>query len=150
MQLISSENENLGLINTYEALNMAQTDELNLVQIGFQNNIPVCRIMDYGKFKYKQIKEEAESRKKQPKNTIKEIKLSPRIDKHDIEIKMRKAQELLDDDFQVKILMQFRGRENSHKDVGIKVLEQFKALKANISSYKFEGNTIFLNLTKVS
>lgn len=129
---------------------MAEDADLNLIQIGFQNNIPVCRIANYGKFKYKQLKEEAESRKKQPKNVIKEIKLSPRIDTHDVEIKMRKVQELLNDNFSVKVLMQFKGRENTHREVGIKILENFKKINANVSSYQYEGNTIFLNLTKAS
>ena len=107
--------------------------------------------MDYGKYRYEQQKKQANAKKNQPKNIIKEIRLSPRIEKHDIEIKIRKIKEFISDNATVRVSMNFKGRENSHKDIGLKIIEEFKHIPGtNASEINFMGNQISLVLTKGS
>ena len=116
------------------------------MQIGIKDGIPVCQIIDYGKFKYRQDKK----KKKQPKHVTKEIQLTPRIEQHDVDIKLNKVRTFLEDGCTVKVLMNFKGRENTHKDIGIKVMDNFKIKEANVSAMKYEGNSICLILTKAN
>lgn len=140
----------MGLVDTRTALAQAVNQNLDLVQIGIKDNIPVCQIIDYGKYKYKQDKKLADAKKKQPKHVIKEIRLTPRIEQHDVDIKVRKAKTFLEEGCTVKVSMNFKGRENTHKDIGVKIMDNFKFEEANVSAIKYEGNTIFLILTKAS
>lgn len=105
--------------------------------------------MDYGKFRYTQQKKQAELRKRQPKNVLKEIKLTPRIEQHDIEIKVRRAKEFLEDNCSVRVSMSFRGRENNYKPQGIKILEQFKIEGYHSTDVRAEGNIISIILGKI-
>jgi translation initiation factor IF-3 len=151
VQLISVEGKNIGLIDTRTALYEAAKENLDLVQIAFNNNIPICQIMDYGKFKYEQHKKQVEAKKKQPKNIVKEIKLTPRIEKHDIEIKVRKTLEFIKADCTVRVSISFRGRENTHKEIGYKIIENFKNLPGvETSETSSFGNQISLTLTKAN
>jgi len=122
-----------------------------LVQIAFKDGLPVCQIMDYGKHKYQQQKKINESKKKQPKNIIKEVRLTPRIEQHDIKIKLAKIDQFIDDNCTVRVSMNFKGRENAHKEIGIKILEAFKTIPGTtVSELGLMGNQISLTLTKAT
>ncbi len=136
------------LLETRIALNIANTENLDLVEISQKDGFPLCKLIDYGKFKYEQAKKIAENKKNQPKNLLKEIRLSPRIDKHDIEIKVNQVKKFLDENCKVQISVNFRGRENSYKEIGYQILENFKLENVNITGPKSEGNTITMLLTK--
>jgi len=122
---------------------------LDLVQIAFKD-VPICQILDYGKFKYSQHKKLVELKKKQPKHVVKEIKLTPRIEQHDVDIKIKRTKELLDDNCTVRVSMFFKGRENNYKVNGLKILEMFKMQGYNNTEIKQEGNVISMTLTKIT
>jgi len=109
--LVDSEGKNWGIIPTRRALEIAREQGLDLVEVAEDARPPVCRVMDFGKFKYSQKKREQEAKKKLHQIEIKEIRFRPRTDKHDLEIKMQKAREFLLDGDKVQITMMFRGRE---------------------------------------
>lgn len=114
-----------------DALRLAEEAELDLVEVAPQSRPPVCRLMDYGRFKYEQSKRDRESRKKQKASTVKELRLSPKTDRHDIEVKVRSAERFLRDGDRVKINVRFRGREIVHSDlVRDRLLEMAKALSS--------------------
>lgn len=136
------------LVPTYAALNMAKNENLDLVEMNMQDGIALCKLMDYGKFKYEQTKKLHDSKKAQPKHEVKEIRLSPRIEKHDIEIKLEQVKKFLDKNFKVQVSVQFRGRENTYREIGYDILSQFRVEGANITGPKSEGNTIVMVLTK--
>jgi len=104
--------------------------------------------MDYGKHKYAQQTEQAKQRKQQPKNVVKEIKLTPRIEQHDIDVKKKRTQEFLDSNFSVRVSMFFKGRENNYKAHGLKIIEMFKLDGYNHTDIRQEGNVISMTLTK--
>jgi translation initiation factor IF-3 len=145
VQLISAEGNNLG---TVEALKKAQYEGLDLVQIAFKE-MPVCQIMDYSKHKYEQKKKLSEQKKKQQKNVVKEIRLTPRIEQHDIDIKIRRAKEFLEDNCNVRVSMSFKGRENNYKEHGKKIMEQFIIPGYNHTGIKTDGNIMSVTLGKV-
>ena len=105
---------------------MADDIGLDLVEVSPSADPPVCKILDYGKFKYKEQKKAAEARKKQKTIDVKEIKMRPGIDVHDYEVKLRSARRFLDDGDKVKITIRFRGREMAHQDLGMKVLDRVR------------------------
>ena len=115
VRLIASNGDQVGVIKTQEALEMAKNEDLDLVEIVPNQKPPVCRIMDYGKYKYEQQKKESEARKKQKTIEVKEIKFRPNTDTHDYEVKMRSVTKFLDNGDKVKITMRFRGREMAHQ-----------------------------------
>jgi len=107
--------------------------------------------MDYGKYRYELQKKQSEAKKKQPKNVVKEIRLTPRIEQHDIEIKIRKISEFVSEGCTVRVSMSFKGRENAHKDIGAKVMGAFRHIPGtNCSDLSSMGNQISLTLTKVN
>ncbi|MFQ3361457.1 MAG: translation initiation factor IF-3 [Alphaproteobacteria bacterium] len=123
---------------------------LDLVEISPNSDLPVCKIMDYGKFKYQEQKKAAEARKKQKTFDVKEIKMRPNIDVHDYEVKMKSMRKFLDVGDKVKISLRFRGREMSHSELGIKLLNKVKAdivenAKVELEP-KFEGRQIIMVL----
>jgi translation initiation factor IF-3 len=151
VQLISSDGKNLGIMDTRKALLEASRLNLDLVQIAFKDGTPICQILDYGKYKYEQHKKQMESKKKQPKNVIKEIRLTPRIEKHDVDIKIRKILEFMEDNCTVRVSMSFKGRENAHKDIGLKVIDAFRHIAGtHASELSSMGNQISLTLTKAN
>lgn len=112
-----------------DALRLAEEAELDLVEVAPQSRPPVCRLMDYGRYKYEQSKRDRESRKKQKTATVKELRMSPKTDRHDIEVKVRNAERFLRDGDRVKINVRFRGREIVHSElVRDRLLEMAKAL----------------------
>jgi translation initiation factor IF-3 len=108
------------------AIKMAMEAGMDLVEISPNNNPPVCKIMDYGKYKYSAQKKAAEARKKQKVVEIKEIKLRPMIDDHDYDVKMRAMQRFFEEGDKVKITLRYRGREMAHQEIGVRVLERIK------------------------
>ena len=124
VHVIGSDGENLGVISTNEAISMARNQGLDLIEIAPNAKPPVCKIMDFGKFKYDQQKREAEQRKKQKTIELKEIKFRPNTDKHDYEVKMRSVTKFLENGDKVKITLRFRGREMAHQELGTELMER--------------------------
>ena len=120
IRVIDAEGKQLGILQTPEALKMAEEQGLDLVEIAPTSRPPVCKIMDFGKFKYEQSKKARESRKKQHTTHLKEIKIRPKIEEHDLQFKLRNAEKFLTEKDKVKITVIFRGREMEHMDMGTK------------------------------
>jgi translation initiation factor IF-3 len=135
-----------GVMTPREAMVLAEEAGLDLVEVSPNADPPVCKIVDYGKFKYEAQKKAAEARKKQKVIEIKEIKLRPAIDDHDFSIKMRNAKAFLSEGDKVKITMRFRGREMAHQDIAHSVLDKVKAELEPLGKIeqfpKFEGRQI--------
>jgi translation initiation factor IF-3 len=126
IRLIDQHGEQVGIIATDEARDIATDAGLDLVEVAPNSRPPVCRIMDYGKYKYEQARKAKEAKKKQHTITVKEIKLRPKIEEHDYGFKMRHARRFLDDGDKVKFTLRFRGREMTHPELGVRVLEKIK------------------------
>lgn len=126
IRLIDAEGEMVGVVSVPEALRAAREAGLDLVEVSPNAEPPVCKILDYGKYKYEQQKRAAEARKKQKIVTIKEVKLRPGIDKHDLEVKMKSVHKFLEEGDKVKLTLRFRGREMSHQELGMKLLEKIR------------------------
>ncbi|KAB2847015.1 MAG: translation initiation factor IF-3 [Hyphomicrobiaceae bacterium] len=126
VQLISESGENLGVIGRSDALAKAQEAGLDLVEISPNANPPVCKILDYGKFKYEQQKKAAEQKKKQKVIEIKEIKMRPNIDDHDYDVKVRAMKRFFEEGDKVKVTLRFRGREMAHMELGMQLLQRVK------------------------
>ncbi len=124
IRLIGADGENAGVVTPERAMQMAEDAGLDLVEISPNATPPVCKIMDFGKFKYETQKKEAEARKKQKIIEIKEIKFRPNTDTHDYEVKMRSVFKFLDEGDKVKITLRFRGREMAHQELGRQLLER--------------------------
>ena len=121
------EGEQLGIVNIRAALQMAEEAGVDLVEIAPTAKPPVCRIMDYGKFKYQEAKRAHEAKLKQKQVQVKEIKLRPGTDENDYQIKLRNMTRFLDDGDKVKVTLRFRGREMAHQEFGMRQLERIKA-----------------------
>ena len=126
MRCIDPDGEQLGVLDTSEAIGKAEDFGLDLVEVQPNADPPVCKILDYGKFKYEAQKRANEARKKQKIIEVKEIKLRPNIDEHDYQVKMRNVQKFLDAGDKVKVTLRFRGREMAHQDLGANVLTRVR------------------------
>ncbi|PPR10824.1 MAG: Translation initiation factor IF-3 [Alphaproteobacteria bacterium MarineAlpha11_Bin1] len=126
VRLIGAEGEQIGVVSRDDALDRAVVLGLDLVIVADNANPPVCKIMDYGKFKYEEQKKKNEARKKQKTIDVKEIKLRPNIDIHDYDVKMRSMVKFLNDGDKVKVTMRFRGREMAHQNLGLDVLHRVR------------------------
>ncbi len=124
IRLIGAEGENIGVVTPARAMMLAEEAGLDLVEISPNAEPPVCKIMDFGKFKYEQQKREAEARKKQKIIEIKEIKFRPGTDDHDYQVKMRSVLKFLEEGDKVKITLRFRGREMAHQQLGMDLLNR--------------------------
>ena len=124
VRLIDDEGNQVGIIATRDALEMARQKGLDLVEVAPNAVPPVCRLMDYGKFRYEQSRKERESRKNQHVVELKEVRIRPKIDDHDLETKGRQAAKFLDHGDKVKLTVLFRGREMAHPDIGKGLLDQ--------------------------
>lgn len=124
--LIDHTGEKSGVVPTARALEMAQAVGLDLVEVSPGTTPPVCKILDFGKFKYQQQKKKAEAKKKQKIVDIKEIKMRPNIDDHDYEVKAKAMRRFFDDGDKVKVTLRFRGREMAHQELGMKLLDRVK------------------------
>jgi translation initiation factor IF-3 len=126
VRCIDPDGEQLGVLDTSEAILKAEDFGLDLVEVQPNADPPVCKILDYGKFKYEAQKRANEARKKQKIIEVKEIKLRPNIDEHDYQVKMRNVQKFLDAGDKVKVTLRFRGREMAHQDLGANVLTRVR------------------------
>jgi len=146
--VISADGEALGVIPTSQALEMAEQQQLDLVEVSPNAVPPVCRIMDYGKFKYQQSKKQQEAKKKQVHVEVKEIKLRPKTDDHDLMFKVKHVRRFLEEGNKAKITLVFRGREITHMDIGRAVIERFAAELADIavieSHPRVDGRSMFM------
>lgn len=124
VRLVSETGEQLGVFSPREALRIAEERGLDLVEVAPNARPPVCKIMDYGRYKYEQAKREREARKKQKVVTIKEVKMRPNIEEHDFAVRRRQAESFLRDGDKVKATIMFRGREVVHADLGKEVLDR--------------------------
>ena len=124
VRLIGSDGDNVGVVSPEKALELSEEAGLDLVEISPNASPPVCKIMDYGKYKYEQQKKESEARKNQKIIEVKEIKFRPGTDTHDYEVKMRSVTKFLENGDKVKITLRFRGREMAHQELGRELLER--------------------------
>ena len=126
VRLVGADGEMIGVLATVAALDAAAEAGLDLVEVSPNADPPVCKLLDYGRFKYEAQKKKNEAKKKQKVIEVKEIKMRPAIETNDYEIKMRAARKFLDNGDKVKVTMRFRGRELAHQDLGAKVLERVR------------------------
>ena len=150
VRLIDEDGGQLGIVPIEQALQAAIDKDLDLVKIAPKAEPPVCRIMDYGKFRFEQAKKEKEARKNQHTVDIKEIRLSAKIDVHDFEVKARAAQKFLKSGDKVKVSVRFRGREMAHTSIGLTILKRFAEACAEVSTVekepKLEGRQMLMFL----
>ena len=125
VRVIGQDGEQLGIMATSAALALAEEKQLDLVKIAPQAKPPVCKIMDYGKYRFEQSKREREMRKNQKVIVIKEVQLSATIEEHDIDVKFRAAEKFLKDGNKVKVSIRFRGRQIAHSEIGLDVMKDF-------------------------
>ena len=126
VQLIDQEGQNKGVVPFFDALKIAEDAGLDLVEIAPNSVPPVCKILDYGRFRFLEQKKQAEARKKQKTVEVKEIKLRPGIDKHDYDTKMKAVRRFFEEGDKVKLTMRFRGREMAHTDLGMRLLDKVR------------------------
>ena len=150
VRLIGEDGEQLGIMSSREAMKLAAEANLDLVKIAPNAKPPVCKIIDYGKYKYEQTRKEKEAKKKQKIVTLKEVKLRPHIEDHDFYVKMKNATKFLGEGNKVKVTIMFRGRELSHPELGLNVLTRFaKELEASATvekAAKLEGRNMTMIL----
>jgi translation initiation factor IF-3 len=148
VRVVGAESEQLGILPLSEALALAESQHLDLVEVSPTAVPPVCRIMDYGKFKYQQSKRQQEARKKQVQIQLKEIKLRPKTDDHDILFKIKHARRFLEEGNKAKITVVFRGREITHNELGLQALERFTTELEDICTVevrpKMEGRNMYI------
>lgn len=154
VRLISNDGEQLGIVSAAQAQKLAAEKNLDLVKIAPQAKPPVCKIMDYGKYRFEQSKREKEAKKNQSVIEIKEIRLSPNIDVHDFDTKVGHARKFLSAGNKTKVSIRFRGREMTHTDLGLTIMAQFAEKCADIASVekpaKLEGRQMLMFLAPKS
>jgi len=152
VRVIDEENKQLGIMETADALALAIHKQLDLVEIAPNQRPPVCRIMDFGKFKYEEKKKEQASRRKQHQVQIKELRVRPGTGEHDLQVKMRQARQFLADGDKVLVCCLFRGRQMAHKEVGEQVVQEVVKLLADVAKIeapmRMEGKRMVLLLSK--
>jgi translation initiation factor IF-3 len=146
--------EQLGTMPTFEAINLAQERGLDLVEVAPAAQPPVCRLLDYGKFRYLQTKKEREGRKSNKANLLREVRFRPRIGDHDMEAKKRQVKKLLEEGSKVKLTVMFRGREITHQDIGIDLLrktaEAFKEEAKLEKAPSMEGRRLSIIISPIA
>ena len=154
LRLIGSEGEQLGIMSSRDALRLAEEAGLDLVKIAPNAKPPVCKIVDYGKYRYEQLRKEKEAKKKQKVIEVKEIRLSPNIDTNDLNTKMNAANKFLTKGDKVKVTLRFRGREMAHMNNSKHILDDFAANLASIANIekapKVEGRSMTMFLAPKS
>ena len=151
VRLISDEGEQLGIMPCKQALDIAFEKDMDLVLIAPGSNPPVCKVMNYGKFRFEQTKREKEAKKNQHVTEIKEIRMSPSIGGNDFNTKLRNGQKFLSEGNRLKVTIRFRGREMAHTNIGEQLLKDFAAKCADIANMdknpKLEGRNMFMFLS---
>ncbi|MDE6435149.1 MAG: translation initiation factor IF-3 [Lachnospiraceae bacterium] len=152
VRLIGTEGEQLGIMSAKDAMKLAREAELDLVKIAPNAKPPVCKIIDYGKYRYELARKEKEAKKKQKTIDIKEVRLSPNIDTNDLNTKVNQARKFLSKGDKVKVTLRFRGRELAHVNQSKVILDDFAEKLADIAAIdkpaKFEGRSMIMFLTK--
>ena len=152
VQLIGENGEKLGVLSLNDALDKAEEKKLDLVLVAPNGNPPVCKIMNYGKYKFEQAKKEKEAKKKQKAVELKEIRITPNIEEHDFGFKAKNARKFIEDGNKLKITVRFRGREINNSKLGEEVLNKFIENLSDIAnvekSPKLEGRNMFIMLSK--
>lgn len=152
IRLIDAEGGQVGIVPTGEALDLAREKTLDLVKISPNAKPPVCKIMDYGKYKYEMAKRAKEARKNQKTITVKEVRMTPNIEEHDLNVKARRAIEFLNNGDKVKVSVRFRGREMGHTDAGRKVLLDFAEITSEHGTIekrpRMEGRNMTMHLVQ--
>jgi translation initiation factor IF-3 len=139
---VDGDGRQLGVLSLGEALNLARSNGVDLVEVAPNATPPVCRLVDFGKFRYEQAKRDKESKKHQHANRVKEVQLSPKIDPHDLSVKLQHAIGFLCEDMKVKVTLKFRGREMAHTEYGFQVVQTFIAEIALYGHPDFEPKLI--------
>jgi translation initiation factor IF-3 len=151
VRVVSGEGEQLGILPISEALRIAAERELDLVEVAPEAVPPVCRIMDFGKFKYQQSRRAKDARKKQTIIQVKEVKMGPKTDDHDFQFKARHVRRFLEDGNKAKVTIRFRGREMAHTELGRKLLDRMSHDLTDIATIesfpKLEGRNLVMILT---
>ena len=152
VRVISSNGEQLGIMSSKEAMKLAREAELDLVKIAPNAKPPVCKIIDYGKYRYELARKEKEAKKKQKTIDVKEVRLSPNIDKNDLNTKINQARKFLSKGDKVKVTLRFRGRELAHVNSSKVILEEFAEQLSDVAGVdkqpKFEGRSMIMFLTE--
>lgn len=152
VQLISDDGEKLGMLPIARALEIAEEKKLDLVLVSPNAQVPVCKIMNYGKYKFEQAKKEKEAKKKQKVQETKELRITPNIEEHDFEFKAKNAKKFIEDGNKVKITVRFRGRELNNVKMGENVLNDFAKELEDVAvvekAPKLEGKNMFIILAK--
>ncbi len=150
VRLVDADGEMKGIVELEEAIKLAEDEGLDLVEVSPNADPPVCKILDYGKYKYEQQKKANEARKKQKTVEVKEVKMSPRIEKNDYEVKMRNARRFIENGDKVKVTMRFRGREMAHQNIGREIYARIQEDLEEITTVelapKFEGRQMIMIL----
>ena len=151
IRLIDADGEMQGVMSVEAALALAEESGLDLVEVSPGAKPPVCKILDYGKYKYEQQKKANEARKKQKTIDVKEVKIRPGIEQHDYDVKMRNARKFLEKGDKVKVTMRFRGREMAHQNIGIDILKRMQEELSDVSKTdlepKLEGRQMIMVLS---
>ena len=147
VRVIGTDGQQLGVFSLVDAINMARAKGVDLVEIAATAVPPVCRLVDYGKYRYEQAKKDKEARKHQHANKVKEIQLSPQIDPHDFGVKLGHAIDFLCEDIKVKVTLRFRGREMAHKEFGFQQIEKFTREVAPYGHPDFEAKLVGKGIT---
>jgi translation initiation factor IF-3 len=146
--VVGSDGEQLGILPLSEALSLADSQHLDLVEVSPTATPPVCRIMDYGKYKYQQSKRQQEAKKKQIQIQLKEVKLRPKTDEHDLQFKIKHVRRFLEEGNKAKITVIFRGREITHTELGLSALEKFASELQDVCIIevrpRIEGRNMFM------
>jgi len=151
VRVVSAEGEQLGVMPTQQALETARAQELDLVEVAPEAQPPVCRIMDFGKFKYTQARRRKEARKKQTVILVKEVKMGPKTEKHDFEFKLKHVRRFLEEGHKAKVTVRFKGREMAHTELGWKMLQRMVEAVSDIAvtenNPRMEGRMLHIMLS---
>ncbi len=149
--MVSAEGEQLGVMPTQQALETARSQELDLVEVAPEAQPPVCRIMDFGKFKYTQARRQKEARKKQTVILVKEVKMGPKTEKHDFDFKLKHVRRFLEEGHKAKVTVRFKGREMAHTELGWKMLQRMVEAVSDIAvtenNPRMEGRMLHIMLS---
>lgn len=149
IRLIDQDNEQVGIVDTARAIEMAKEVELDLVEVAPSSTPPVCRIMDYGKWKYQQSKKEQKARSHSKQSELKEVRVRPKTDEHDMHIKTERARDFLDEGHKVQFTMLFRGREMAHREIGMRIFKDIEAHFEDIAKLEVPARTMGRRMTMI-
>ena len=151
VRVVSAEGEQLGIMTIQEALEAARSRDFDLVEVAPEANPPVCRIMDFGKYKYTQARRQKEARKKQTTILVKEVKMGPKTEKHDFEFKLKHVRRFLEEGHKAKVTVRFKGREMAHTELGWKMLNKMVEAVSDIAvtenNPRMEGRMLHIMLS---